>query len=671
MNVLFAPASALMSRLRYPKKFALLGLVALIAITVLQVNLFQQLSKVIEPSRAELRGLTALKPMNRLVAAMQQHRGLSSGVLNGNEALKDRRASKEKDVITEFATVTTSLPPGVASSPQWKKINENWSEIQKDGLEWTPSENISRHTHMIDAMLSAMVAVADETQLTLDPDIDSYYLMDVVVVKLPNLIERLGQMRARGTGILTKKEISKIQEIDVGTLIGEVISTQRQQKRSLEKVMAYSANARASLEKPAGELDKAIGEVVDLVKKDILSPSFTTAPQDFFNFTTTVIDKGYAEIFDILLPELDRTIQKRTAAAQASLIATLTLTVTMALVFAYLSVGAYLSMSAGVCALGKGAELLGSGDLTGRVTCASRDELEDVANHFNHMAEQVHNLLSKVKRTSVQLGAASQSVSASATEVLSSSQAQSSAATTVAAAVEEMTVGIVQIAEHAQAAQEVSAESGQLSEEGGRIVQNTVSEMEQIADSVNQSAQIIEALGKHSEGISAIVVVIKEIADQTNLLALNAAIEAARAGEQGRGFAVVADEVRKLAERTTKSTQEIAGMIDAIQRGATDAVASMKSGVTRVADGVTLSKRAGEAIGRIREGSTRLQGDVADISTALREQSGASAEISHNVERIAQMADQNSASVNATARTARDLEQLARELNEEVRNFKV
>jgi methyl-accepting chemotaxis protein len=305
------------------------------------------------------------------------------------------------------------------------------------------------------------------------------------------------------------------------------------------------------------------------------------------------------------------------------------------------------------------------------VECASRDELGDVAQHFNHMAEHVQNLLRKVQQTSLQLGTAALSVSSSATAVSSSSQAQSAAATSMAAAVQQMTAGIGQIAEHAQAAQEISSQSEHLSEEGGRIVQSTVTEMEQIAESVNQSAQIIEALGKQSESISAIVNVIKEIADQTNLLALNAAIEAARAGEQGRGFAVVADEVRKLAERTAKSTHEISGMIDSIQQGTADAVTSMKSGVTRVAGGVALSKQAGEAIGRIREGSGRVQADVADISNALHEQSDASSEIANNVERIAQMADQNNVSVNATAATARDLEKLAAELQAEVQHFKV
>jgi methyl-accepting chemotaxis protein len=241
----------------------------------------------------------------------------------------------------------------------------------------------------------------------------------------------------------------------------------------------------------------------------------------------------------------------------------------------------------------------------------------------------------------------------------------------MAAAVEESTVGVDHIASNAQDASGISTRAGELSAQGGKIVATVASEMNLIAEAVNQSATTIEELGEQSKQISAIVGTIKEIADQTNLLALNAAIEAARAGESGRGFAVVADEVRKLAERTARSTQEISGMVDAIQSGTERAVASMKNGVARVSEGVVMAGRAGAAMTEIQSGAAQVVQVVGDMSTALREQSTASADMSRHVEQIARMAEDNSNSVSGNAATANELEQLASRLQGEIARFKV
>ncbi|MBV5337239.1 MAG: hypothetical protein J0653_04540, partial [Deltaproteobacteria bacterium] len=196
-------------------------------------------------------------------------------------------------------------------------------------------------------------------------------------------------------------------------------------------------------------------------------------------------------------------------------------------------------------------------------------------------------------------------------------------------------------------------------------------EINNIAESVNSSNEIIHALGEQSTQISGIVNVIKEIADQTNLLALNAAIEAARAGEQGRGFAVVADEVRKLAERTTLSTKEIASMITTVQQDTQSAVSSMGEGREQVESGVQMAAKTGESMSLVQDATHQVINIVEDISTALREQSTASLQIAQNVEKIAQMTEENSAATNEVSRSANQLEQLAVDLKASVGHFRV
>ncbi|PYC03750.1 chemotaxis protein [Pseudomonas protegens] len=317
------------------------------------------------------------------------------------------------------------------------------------------------------------------------------------------------------------------------------------------------------------------------------------------------------------------------------------------------------------------AKAIAAGRLDSSISATGRDEVSNLLQAFAAMQERLRTMISQIKQGADQLVSASQSISSASLQLSASAQEQSHSASSMAATVEELTVSINHVADNAGDAHALSSESGRQSEEGGSVIQDTLGSMRLIADTVQASATQIGELGQHAEQISSIVSVIKGIAEQTNLLALNAAIEAARAGEQGRGFAVVADEVRLLAQRTANSTQEITEMVGKIQLGTREAVSSMDVGVNQVKNGVELAQQAGEAIVNIRTSSGNVVRVVDQISLALREQTAASQDVARNVERIAQMSQQNSQAVEETTETARSLQQLAQNLEQQVSVFRL
>ncbi|MBD8496233.1 methyl-accepting chemotaxis protein [Pseudomonas syringae] len=317
------------------------------------------------------------------------------------------------------------------------------------------------------------------------------------------------------------------------------------------------------------------------------------------------------------------------------------------------------------------ASRIASGRLDTPIDATGSDEIGKLMTAFSTMQAKLREMMTAIKDSARQLLLSAQDISRTSEALSVSAQEQSHSASTMAATVEELTVSISHVASSANEAHAISTESGRQSTEGGAVIQNTLSSMDRIADTVQNSSRQIDELGLHIQQITSIVNVISEIAEQTNLLALNAAIEAARAGEQGRGFAVVADEVRLLAQRTGKSTSEISDMIKKIQASAQDAVAQMGVGVQQVNMGVQLANSANAAIEEIRGGSGRISGVVDQISVALNEQSAASQDVARNVERIAQMAQANSEGVSGASRSAADIERLAHGLTHQVDQFRL
>jgi len=440
--------------------------------------------------------------------------------------------------------------------------------------------------------------------------------------------------------------------------------------KSLEANQALSEETRkslADLQKDLAEYRKQVVQAIEYAQID--------ANMGITGMQTA--DQG----FTALQKKAEKLVAEQDAKAKESYLSSISayrtsLTIFVALLLLAIGVGATISLllarkiTVPLKLAIASAQHIAEGDLTTRIEVTQKDETGDLLKALASMQDSLRQMIGNITRDSGELTQMAGKLSDSSARIAEGTAEQNDAASSMASAMEEMTVSIGVVSDNARDTDRSMRESATLSNEGRDALASVEGAMKKISASVNDSAQVIAELEKDSERISTIVKVIKDIAEQTNLLALNAAIEAARAGEQGRGFAVVADEVRKLAERTANSTEEISGMIQSVLRTTGNAVTSMRAGIEIVDQGGRLATDAGSAMVQVAERSGKVAMMVAEMSAALGEQNTASHQIATHVERIAQMAEKNNGASQETAHSAQRMKQLAATMQNMVSSFK-
>jgi methyl-accepting chemotaxis protein len=316
-------------------------------------------------------------------------------------------------------------------------------------------------------------------------------------------------------------------------------------------------------------------------------------------------------------------------------------------------------------------DAIADGDLTRRISYSGHDELGQMCSRFNSFVAKFNGIMLGLIADANKTAAASTELSLTAKMMSEGLEEVVAQANTVATAGEEMAATSSDIAQTCHQAAQSAEQADQAALAGSQVVQKTVSVMGVIAEKVRSAAQTVESLGARSDQIGAIVGTIEDIADQTNLLALNAAIEAARAGEQGRGFAVVADEVRALAERTTRATKEISEMIRSIQVETKGAVLAMEQGNMEVERGTQEASRSGRALEEIIEQINAVSIQTNQIATAAEEQTATTSEISSNMQQITEIVQRSARGADETTAAARELSCMSEELNRVVEQFTV
>ena len=379
------------------------------------------------------------------------------------------------------------------------------------------------------------------------------------------------------------------------------------------------------------------------------------------------------EFLDLQRKNIDTTAAQISASAEASehlvlLLASASLLLSALLAW-LITRSIRLPLEATVLAL----ERVAARDLSVRleVNPAEKHEIARLQLATMRMIDELAGLLRNIRSQADELSGASEQLSTASDGVKAGSEQQSEATASMAAALEEMSTSVSHVAALSGDARRLSQQSGGEARSGAQTMQTMVSEINLIAEAIRDAAATAQQLGRDSEQISSITTAIKGVADQTNLLALNAAIEAARAGEQGRGFAVVADEVRKLAEQASRSAQEIATTITLVQDGVGTMTARMDVSVKRVEAGIEMARAAGAMIATINNGTEQVVTVTGEVAVALGEQSNASQDIAGRVENIVQMIEQNNQAMGTVTNTAGRLSTLAGELNQNISRFRV
>jgi methyl-accepting chemotaxis protein len=529
------------------------------------------------------------------------------------------------------------------------------------------SANRQQNGQQVNAVLDFIGSIREKSRLMFDPDAQSYYLVDIASAQLPALLGQIATMRDLAAGVLTRAAPDVAEKEPLQFSLYALQPLAQNIAADLHRLPQAAAAMQTQQQKLQNEIDELIrqfrGQVVDTL-------SFTLAPDDFRQLADHAVAAQRA-LSDTLLPQLDRQLVQRIDTNHSQLLLAVLVGGAVMLLAVYLFAGAYWSVAESISSLERVSGELAAGQLTVRAQLAARDETARVAASFNHMVEQFSQILRQTAHAAVKIEHTSSELGRNADSVADGTQRQRAALSSAGRSSAEVNDSIAAVTERVLQTVALASHARDLADQGQQTVLQVVDEIHSVAASVRQAAGTVNALDRQSADIGEIVSVIQEVADQTNLLALNAAIEAARAGEQGRGFAVVADEVRKLAERTRCATQEIHGKIVAVQSSVKSTTQSMLLGHSRVDQCEALAQQAVDALQQISSQARSAQQHIEEIALATEQQNNASRGIASHIQAIAELAEHNHDTVARTVQAIHDMESRAAELHQAVQQFKL
>ena len=676
MKTVLYPAIALMNRLSFGMKFSLISVLFFLPMLVTNFYLVRDSYRQFVSTRAELQSLQLI------ASGMQIRRDVEAynDLLQINIGIGQTRTTGDLDsrigqLQQRLHTALSALRPVARDSEQvaafTAKRDELLAALKAVEAEGSMQSKAGMAMRLLSNVQIFNKLLATQSGLSQDDSAEVRQMADLISSVTPAVTETISRGRVLGTAALGQGFLNSSTSGKLDDLLQDLEKLHAEYALKLQEALGASSAAQQAL---AGEAEasretlKSLGKLIE--DKVVMADSLDLPWAQFYDQVSQGMDKTY-QLNDKVLGYLGGQLEQRLTGKQAQMVLLVVALLVVFLAIVYLYGGFYVSTRSTLKSLGAMMERVAAGDMTVNYQAQSRDELGELGQAFNETVRRVHDLIEQVGRTVAEVERQTGRVEVVSAQSNQAVAGQRDQIEQVATAMNQMAATAQEVARSAAAAVGSAQSVNQETVSGRDLVESQVGSIQRLAAEIDQSVEVINQLAADSASISRVLDVIKGIAEQTNLLALNAAIEAARAGEQGRGFAVVADEVRTLAKRTQQSTEEIEQMISRLQRGVGAAVKAMGSS-HQTADGtVSQSAQVQQALDNILGAVGMIVDQNQQIAAAAEQQTTVAHDIDQNIVQINQAGERTALGANETERASRELSEQVVELKRLIGAFRV
>ncbi|MFM5451941.1 methyl-accepting chemotaxis protein [Aeromonas veronii] len=666
MKWIFNPAIRLGNQLSFKYKFLLWSCLMLLPLAYSMTNLLGRLQDDNVQANRELAGVANLAPVPAIEQALLTHRNLVTRHAYEVDPVGDDQVKAAAQAVDQSLQAFADTRQ---NNPSFEVIQQGWAALQSEAGKLEVEQSNLRHDKLLTEVRHLYKHITASSSLIQDPALGTYYMVILASERLPQLRDLLAQVRDRAATIADFGLFQAEGYSGLRFRLDLISATLQELEADLTLLYQIEPAYRAELGQQTDALIQLVRQGVETMENKMMKDQLVQLSTKEVQALGDKMDEAITALAGQVRQRLEADLHQRLAANQRHFWwVTAPLTASL-LLYLYLMIGAYLSLRETVGRVRDIAARVNAQDLSQHIEIVGQDELAAISRDYNVTLETLRTLMLRVRENGVTVVESATEIEARtcrSQEVIADQQGETHQ---VATAIKELAATSQDMAGNALQAARMTQEAQNVVGQGEDVVERTIKAIDHINREVLRTAETIGQLEQQCSQIGGVISVIRSIAEQTNLLALNAAIEAARAGEQGRGFAVVADEVRSLANRTQGATVEIQQMIEQLQSGARASVTAMSAASHEAQEGVGLAQEAKQAFGAITEKVDRMVDTNAIIASAIEQQGAVVNEIERNVVRISDGSDEALQVANAARDAARQIHQLTEQLRAMVQSF--